>query len=127
VTARIGQLTDFTRRFSFDLAPVRGRILRLGETWKMLRRHGNHVGAAQSLLGDLAVASGLLAQDLKFDGSVIIQIRGRGARMTGSAPALGTAMAECRGQAEIRGIVRRAEGELPAGDRADLSTLFGRG
>lgn len=123
MTARPAPATDFTQRFSFDLAPVRGRILRLGETWATLRSRRAYRSTAETLLADLAVASGLLAQDLKFDGSVIIQIRGRPAE---NVPSLGTAMAECRSQAQIRGIVRGDVGQTPL-DRRDLSALFGRG
>lgn len=110
---------DFTVRFGFDATPVRGRMLRLENTWQaMCARQETH-GAAVGLLADLAVAAGLLGQDLKVDGSLSIQLHagGREARIT-------TAMAECRGRSEIRGIVR---GDPAVTGEPDLAALFGGG
>lgn len=115
---------DFTLRFTFDTAPIRGRLVRLESTWQALTSGRDYSPRAARLLADLAVASGLLSQDLKVDGSLTIQLHpGRDKRVT--------AMAECRARAEIRGIVR---GSLNATDAADSITSsidlvdhFGRG
>ncbi len=112
---------DFTVRFGFDATPVRGRLLRLENTWQAMsaRQETGGGGAAVGLLADLAVAAGLLGQDLKVAGSLSIQLHaGRhDAQIT-------TAMAECRGRAEIRGIVR---GDPATSGDHDLAALFSGG
>lgn len=113
---------DFTQRFTFDTAPIRGRLVRLESTWQAMTAGRGYAPRTALVLADLAVAAGLLSQDLKLDGSLTIQIHpGSDQRVT--------AMAECRARSDIRGIVR---GSLDAvGDAgatpADLADLFGRG
>jgi molecular chaperone Hsp33 len=119
--------TDFTQKFIFERTPVRGRIIRLRETWTQLSRRCEHGADATRLLAQLAAAAGLMAQDLKVTGSLTIQLRNRDRRRPGT---LETAMAECRGKSLLRGIVRACDGEggaAPTRPRADLSSLFGTG
>jgi len=120
---------DFTQKFTFERTPVRGRIIRLRETWTQLSRRCEHGADATRLLAQLAAAAGLMAQDLKVTGSLTIQLRNRDRRHTGT---LETAMAECRGKSLLRGIVRASDAEggsapTPDRPRADLATLFGTG
>jgi molecular chaperone Hsp33 len=110
---------DFTQRFSFDAAPIRGRLVRLESTWQTLSGQRGYGPVAASLLADLAVAAGLLSQDLKVDGSLTIQLH-----PGGDAAPIRTAMAECRGRAEIRGIIHGDPAREP---EADLRRLFGGG
>ncbi len=109
---------DFTQRFGFDLAAVRGRIVRLESTWQALLERGEYGPVTAPLLADLAVSAGLLSQDLKVDGSLTIQLHAG----HDEAP-LRTAVAQCRAQSEIRGIVRgdpAADAALPAPPLAEL-------
>jgi molecular chaperone Hsp33 len=121
--------TDFTRKFTFERTPVRGRIIRLEETWAQLRRRCDLDCEATELLAHLAAAAGLMAQDLKIDASLTIQLRNRDRGQRGT---LTTAMAECRDRSRLRGIVRAA-GEastptsMPRKAPGDLSSLFGTG
>jgi molecular chaperone Hsp33 len=114
---------DFTQKFTFDSAPVRGRIVRLGDSLRKLRGDHGYGAGATRILGQLAVAAVTLAQDLKFDGRLIVQLR---SAPQGTETPLSTAMAECRGGDTLRGIVRgSAILTAPAGD--ELHALFGGG
>jgi molecular chaperone Hsp33 len=116
-------VTDFTQKFTFDGAPVRGRLIRLEQTWAQMRRRHDYAGTDLLLLGDLATAAGLMAQDLKLDGSLTIQLRNRDPTRPGR---LAAAMAECRNRQWLRGILHgRASASVPAGP--DLAALFGAG
>ncbi|NJN52341.1 MAG: hypothetical protein HC809_11865, partial [Gammaproteobacteria bacterium] len=65
---------DFTARFTFDRAPIRGRLVRLESTWQQLSARRDYAPAAASLLAELAVSAGLLSQDLKVEGRLTIQL-----------------------------------------------------
>lgn len=72
-------------KFLFDGLPVRGVIVRLTDCWQeILRRrasnteHGAYPVEVQSLLGEITVAATLMQSNIKFDGSLILQIFGDG-------------------------------------------------
>lgn len=77
------------KKFIFKGLPVRGAIVRLTETWQeILSRHQqsaelNHNPAlsyqpVKELLGEMSAASILLHTNIKFDGTLILQIQGSG-------------------------------------------------
>lgn len=89
---------DHLHPFTFDHAPVHGRIVRLTETWQAIRSRHRYPPNAERLLGEMVVIVAMLAHGIKFDGSVILQTRGLGT--------IRTAMAECIDRRQLRGIVR---------------------
>ena len=71
--------TDTLTRFLFEHAPVRGELVSLDATWREVLRHADYPLPLQTLLGELMAAAALLTAILKFDGSMILQMRGNGA------------------------------------------------
>ncbi len=72
-------------RFLFEGLPVRGAIVRLTDGWQevLSRREGNSHGGAypppvRALLGEMAAAALLMQSNIKFNGSLILQIMGDG-------------------------------------------------
>ena len=95
--------SDQIRAFTFDDAPIRGRVVRLAETWQTIRKRGRYDTAAEQLLGEMVAIVAMLAQGIKLDGSVMLQIRGSGS--------VRTAMAECVDHTTLRGILRAGDAE----------------
>lgn len=65
-------------RFLFETSPVRGLHLRLDSVWQYLAAQKDYPPAVQRALGEITVAAVLLAANLKFSGSLTIQIQGKG-------------------------------------------------
>ncbi len=72
-------------KFLFEGLPVRGMVVRLTDAWvEILRRRGSntHAGAytepVQNMLGEMAAAAVLMQSNIKFDGSLVLQIFGDG-------------------------------------------------
>jgi molecular chaperone Hsp33 len=101
---------DQIRGFTFDDAPIRGRVVRLTDAWQKIRTRRTYDEAAEQLLGEMVAIVAMLAQGIKLDGSVILQIRG--------SAAVKTAMAECVDHTTLRGILR--VGAADATDRAGV-------
>jgi molecular chaperone Hsp33 len=72
-------------KFLFDGLPVRGVLVRLTDTWTEIlqRRSGNTVTGAyapevRDMLGEMTAAAALMQANIKFDGSLVLQIFGDG-------------------------------------------------
>ncbi len=69
-------------RFLFENVPVRGMLVRLTDSWQeVLRRHatsGGYPAAVMELLGEMAAAAVLMQGNIKFNGSLVLQIFGDG-------------------------------------------------
>ncbi|MBD1550125.1 Hsp33 family molecular chaperone HslO [Pseudomonas typographi] len=98
--------SDFSQRFIFDNADVRGELVELAGSYaEVLARHPYPEPVAR-LLGEFMAAAALLVGTLKFDGLLVLQ-----ARSDGPIPLL---MIECSSEREIRGLARY-NGEQLAG------------
>ncbi|MEN9844016.1 MAG: hypothetical protein RLZZ612_1845, partial [Pseudomonadota bacterium] len=68
--------------FIFDGLPVRGVLVRLTDAWQeiLARRQqaGGYPQAVTELLGEMTAAAVLMQANLKFDGTLIVQIMGDG-------------------------------------------------
>jgi molecular chaperone Hsp33 len=107
---------DAIHTFTFDGAPVRGRIVRLNATWRTIRTRHVYPPNAERLLGEMLAIVAMLAHGIKLDGSVILQTRGHGA--------IRTAMVECADRTRLRGIVRSADpldSDVPTPNGAQLA------
>jgi molecular chaperone Hsp33 len=72
-------------KFLFDGLPVRGMVVRLTDTWQeILRRRasnsttGAYATPVSQMLGEMTAAAALMQSNIKFDGSLILQIFGDG-------------------------------------------------
>jgi len=64
--------------FIFESLPVRGALVQLDSTWRRLQQDHGYAAPVIDILGHAAAATSLIAQSLKFDGSVTLQISGEG-------------------------------------------------
>lgn len=72
-------------KFIFEGLPVRGAVVRLTDAWvEILRRrasnttHGAYPVPVQALLGEMVAAAVLMQSNIKFNGSLIVQVFGEG-------------------------------------------------
>jgi molecular chaperone Hsp33 len=70
--------SDRVRRFTLERHPIRGHAARLTDSWLALREHLDYPPAVQQLLGEAVGAVVLLAATLKFDGTLTLQLQGKG-------------------------------------------------
>ena len=82
--------------FGFESLPVRGALIHLSRSWRrMLRDHDYHALVTETL-GHAAAAAGLIAQSLKFDGAITLQIQ--------SKSALQMLVMQCTSDLSMRGM-----------------------
>ncbi len=87
---------DHVVPFVFESIPVRGEIIHLARSWRRMLRDHDYAAAIQETLGHAAAATGLIAQSLKFDGAVTMQIQGAGD--------LRMLVMQCTSKLELRGM-----------------------
>lgn len=106
---------DTLQRFLFDGIPVRGALVRMDSAWQEVVARHQYPPAIRHVLGQMLAASSLLAANLKFDGTLIMQLHGKGA--------LRLAVAECTNDRTVRATARFDEGITDA----PLAELLGEG
>lgn len=97
-------MQDTLHKYLFEDHSVRIEAVRLGDAWTQARANHDHPPAVARLLGELVAASTLLAANLKFDGSLVLQLQGDGA--------VALLVAECRSDLSIRATVKLREREI---------------
>ncbi|MBT8108705.1 MAG: Hsp33 family molecular chaperone HslO [Gammaproteobacteria bacterium] len=98
--------------FGFESLPVRGALIHLSRSWRRMLRDHDYDALVTETLGHAAAATGLIAQSLKFDGAITLQIQGM--------RALQMLVVQCTSELDMRGmaVVRDADA---AADFADLT------
>lgn len=66
---------DSMTSFGFESIPVRGSLVHLTQTWRRMLRDHQYDALVAETLGHSAAATALIAQSLKFRGSVTLQIQ----------------------------------------------------
>lgn len=107
--------SDRVRRFVLEKHPIRGHDVRLSRAWLELREHQDYPPAVQQLLGEAVAASVLLAATLKFEGTLTLQLQGKGL--------VNLLVAQCTHDFKVRGMARHS----PIGDGAAFRSLAGDG
>ncbi len=69
-------MSDTLHRFQLENLHVRGEWVSLGESWQAIQKTVDYPKPIRQVLGEALVAISLLAESLKFDGSLVLQIRG---------------------------------------------------
>ena len=82
--------------FAFESLPVRGALVQLDGTWQRMLEGHQYAAPVAEILGHAAAATALIAQSLKFDGSVTLQISGEGP--------LGMLVMQSTDELDIRGM-----------------------
>ena len=109
-------MTDTHRRFIFDDTPVRGGWVHLDAAYREVLSRHDYPPVLRRMLGELLVATTLLANNLKFKGSLIVQVQ--------SPARLKLLVVECTDGLGLRAIAKW-DGALP--DDADLHDLAAQG
>jgi molecular chaperone Hsp33 len=106
---------DTLQKFIFDNAAVRGELIDISATWReVLSRHEYPV-AVKKLLGQMTAAAALLSANLKFNGSIIMQIHGDGP--------VRLLVVECDAELRLRATAK-LNPDLAIADDANLTTLL---
>jgi molecular chaperone Hsp33 len=103
--------SDSLRRFLFEHASIRGEIVHLEATWQSVIERHNYPPVLRDLMGELCAATVLLAATLKLQGSMVLQIHGKGA--------VKLLVVECTGDMELRATAKW-EGDLSGSTLQDL-------
>ncbi|NOT15923.1 MAG: Hsp33 family molecular chaperone HslO [Methylotenera sp.] len=90
--------TDQLKRFIFENSAVRGNHIQLESTIQEALAHHAYPLVLRNALSQLMVASALLAATLKMQGSLVLQIQGRGK--------LKLLVVECTAQLEMRATAK---------------------
>ena len=109
-------MSDKINRFSLENLHVRGEWVSLKATWKKIQKTADYPEPLRHVLGEALAAISLLAESLKFDGSLILQIRG--------TQPVTMLVVQASSEGTVRAIAHW-NGELP--DNATFNELFGAG
>ncbi len=71
-------MDDQLQKFMFSTAPVRGEIVSLRSTWQEVLARRHYPVPVRVVLGEMMAACALLSANLKFDGTLIMQVFGDG-------------------------------------------------
>ena len=113
ITPIIGQ--DTLQKFIFDNASVRGEFIDISATWReVLSRHA-YPAPVKKLLGEMVAAAALLSANLKFNGTIIMQIHGDGP--------VNLLVVECDAELHLRATAKLAPDAVIADD-ATLPSLL---
>jgi molecular chaperone Hsp33 len=102
---------DTLQKFIFDNAAVRGELVEISDTWREIQARHGYPKAVRSMLGEMVAASALLSANLKFNGSIVMQIHGDGP--------VRLLVVECDADLRIRATAKLA----PDAEIADEATL----
>ncbi len=69
---------DTLQKFIFDNTSVRGEFIDVSGTWREVVARHDYPNAVKTVLGEMLAAAALLSANLKFNGSIIMQIHGDG-------------------------------------------------
>jgi len=94
-------ICDAVVPFMFESLPVRGALIQLQKSWQRMQRDHDYAPPVRSVLGEAAAATGLIAQSLKFDGAVTLQISGDGL--------LNMLVMQCTNELGMRGMAAAAD------------------
>lgn len=94
-------MTDQLKKYLFADHSTRAQTVSLEQAWRTGLAHQHYPENVQKLLGELAAAAVLLAGNLKFDGSLVLQIQGDGP--------IALLVVECSSELNIRATVSLRE------------------
>jgi molecular chaperone Hsp33 len=106
---------DTLQKFIFDNAAVRGEFVEISDTWREIQARHDYPPAVKTVLGEMVAAAALLSANLKFNGSIVMQIHGDGP--------VRLMVVECDSALRLRATAKLGEGVQVAGD-ASLTSLL---
>lgn len=106
---------DTLQKFIFENAAVRGEFIDLSATWREVLARHDYPAAVKAVLGEMVAATALLSANLKFNGSIIMQIHGDGP--------VRLLVVECDADLRLRATAKLAPDAAVAAD-ANVQTLL---
>lgn len=111
-------MSNKLHRFIFENIHVRGEWVKLDSVWQEIQGHADYPKAVRNILGEALAAISLLAESLKLDGSLVMQIRG-------TSP-VSMLVVQATSEGGLRGIAKW-ESDAENLDEASFNELFGQG
>jgi len=109
-------MADTLKKYLFEDRSVRVQVVDLEHSWQAVQSHHQALAPAVSrLLGELVAAAALLAGNLKFEGSLVLQLQGDGP--------VALIVVECRADLSLRATVKLREGHAVPADGTLQSLL----
>jgi molecular chaperone Hsp33 len=108
-------MTDEFKKYLLPDHSTRVQAVRLTQSWQTGLAHQHYPECVQRLLGELVSASVLLAANIKFDGSLVLQLQGD--------DAIALMVVECTADLSIRATVSLREGH-PVPTEGTLQSLL---
>lgn len=114
-------MTDQLKKYLFQDHSTRVQAVNLTQSWQTGLAHQSYPECVQRLLGELMSAAVLLAANIKFDGSLVLQLQGDGP--------VALIVVECGSDLSIRATATLREGhDIPAdGTLQSLLNAHGQG
>jgi molecular chaperone Hsp33 len=107
------KLPDTLQRFMFENEPIRGELVHLESSWRSVLDRHDYPEVLRNLMGELSAAAVLLAATLKLQGSLVLQIQGKGA--------IKLLVVECSGAGDLHlRATAKWSGDLVQGGLAEL-------
>lgn len=101
-------MSDTLQKFMFEHSLVRGELVELSDTWQHVRNRRTYPAAVNAVLGEMMAAATLLSANLKFNGTIILQIHGDGP--------VRLLVVECDASLQLRATAKLVEAERIADD-----------
>ncbi|MGZ5200649.1 MAG: Hsp33 family molecular chaperone HslO [Telluria sp.] len=106
---------DTLQRFIFENAAVRGELVEVSNAWQEIQARHSYPNAVRAVLGEMVAAAALLSANLKFNGSIVMQIHGDGL--------VRLLVVECDADLRVRATAKLAP-DAEVADDATLTQLF---
>jgi len=110
-------MSDRLLKSMFARAPVRCEAVRLTQAWQAMIAHHDYPPPVMRLLGEMTAAAALLASNIKFNGTLILQIHGDGP--------VKLLVVECQPDLRLRATAKLRD-DAVIGDGDGLRTLVNR-
>jgi molecular chaperone Hsp33 len=112
---------DILQKFIFDNAAVRGELVEISNAWHEIQSRHAYPKAVRAVLGEMVAAAALLSANLKFNGSIVMQIHGDGP--------VKLLVVDCDANLQIRATAKMSDGAEVADDTSvtDLLNKTGKG
>jgi molecular chaperone Hsp33 len=69
---------DTLQKFMFENSLVRGELIEISDAWQQVQSRRTYPAVVSAIMGEMMAAAALLSANLKFDGTIIMQIHGDG-------------------------------------------------
>ena len=114
-------MADRLLKSMFADAPVRCEAVRLDQAWQAMIAHHDYPAPVMRLLGEMTAAAALLASNIKFNGTLVLQVHGDGP--------VKLLVVECQPDLRLRATAKLREGAVIGSDDRlrPLVNLHGHG